>query len=136
MEDSIHFQLIAGGRDFKDREWVTAQLRTSMEVARRAGRTLVVVTGGARGADQLAEQAARTLGLEVRTFHADWDRYGRSAGYRRNELMAGFLLNRQAAGATCDVVLFPGGRGTDHMRNISKRRGLKVYAPVRQPATV
>lgn len=47
----------------------------------------VVVTGGARGLDAIAELEASRAGLEVEVYEADWDRFGRSAGHRRNERM-------------------------------------------------
>jgi hypothetical protein len=47
----------------------------------------VVIEGGARGADRFGRIWAQRLGLEVLTFNADWDRWGRSAGFRRNEEM-------------------------------------------------
>lgn len=47
----------------------------------------VVVTGGARGLDAIAELEASRAGLEVEVYEADWDRFGRSAGFRRNEDM-------------------------------------------------
>lgn len=43
-----------------------------------------VVSGGARGLDQLAESMARAAGKRVRSIKADWAKYGRSAGHRRN----------------------------------------------------
>jgi hypothetical protein len=68
----------------------------------------VVVVHGAcsTGADQLAEQAAYFLGFKVERHPADWKRYGRSAGPKRNGKMV--LLG-------ADVLLaFPlqGSRGT------------------------
>lgn len=44
----------------------------------------VIVSGGARGVDQIAESHAKMLGLETKIFLADWNRYGKSAGIRRN----------------------------------------------------
>jgi YspA, cpYpsA-related SLOG family len=44
----------------------------------------IVVSGGARGVDRFAEEAAKRLGLEVRVFRADWDRLGAKAGPIRN----------------------------------------------------
>lgn len=46
-----------------------------------------VISGGARGADRLAAQWARERGLPLIEVHADWERHGRSAGYRRNTEM-------------------------------------------------
>lgn len=47
----------------------------------------IVIHGGARGADHLAEKAARARGLEVETWPAPWDEYGKAAGYIRNQDM-------------------------------------------------
>ena len=44
----------------------------------------IVVSGGARGVDTVAEIVARDRGLEVIVFQADWDRLGRKAGPIRN----------------------------------------------------
>ena len=43
-----------------------------------------IVTGGARGVDQAAEDAALPIGLSVQVIKADWERYGRGAGMIRN----------------------------------------------------
>ncbi len=43
-----------------------------------------IVSGGARGADTLAEQYAAERGLETVVFPADWKTYGRRAGFIRN----------------------------------------------------
>jgi hypothetical protein len=43
--------------------------------------------GGARGVDQTAEQAARAQGIPVQTYPADWSKFGKSAGIRRNHDM-------------------------------------------------
>ena len=47
----------------------------------------VVVHGGARGADTLAAEAARTIGATVKKYRADWNEYGRAAGPIRNQQM-------------------------------------------------
>ena len=47
----------------------------------------VVIEGGALGADRLAARYAAAAGLEVLTFPADWQRYGRAAGPIRNKQM-------------------------------------------------
>lgn len=47
----------------------------------------LVVHGAARGADMLAGQAAKELGIPQRAYPANWDLYGRSAGPIRNQQM-------------------------------------------------
>lgn len=46
-----------------------------------------VIHGGARGADRMAAKYAYALGFKVRVFKADWDRFGRVAGFLRNQAM-------------------------------------------------
>lgn len=46
-----------------------------------------IVSGGASGADALAERYAREHNIPLTIHYADWTRYGRSAGPRRNRLI-------------------------------------------------
>lgn len=46
-----------------------------------------IIHGGARGADRLAGIAAAKLGLSVKVFWANWDEYGKAAGFIRNKQM-------------------------------------------------
>lgn len=46
-----------------------------------------VISGGARGVDRTAAEAARAYGLHVIVMHADWQRYGAKAGPIRNRQM-------------------------------------------------
>lgn len=48
---------------------------------------VVIISGGAKGVDTLAEQFAKEFNLKNEIFEADWERFGRSAGPRRNEEM-------------------------------------------------
>lgn len=49
--------------------------------------TVIVHGHCPRGADAHADRAATELGLPVERYPADWDRYGKSAGHRRNAEM-------------------------------------------------
>jgi hypothetical protein len=49
--------------------------------------SIIVIHGAARGADTLAGQAAKELGLDVLEFPADWATYHKSAGPIRNRQM-------------------------------------------------
>lgn len=80
----------------------------------------VVLSGTANGADKLGELWAKAQGIPVERYPADWDRFGKSAGYKRNEQMA--------ANADALIALWDGeSRGTKHMIDIATRAGLKVY---------
>ena len=75
-------------------------------VSSLAGDT-TVISGGARGVDQAAEEEAKRLGLKLEVYPADWT-IGRGAGYARNQTIA----------LACDrMVAFWDGmsRGTEHV---------------------
>lgn len=45
----------------------------------------VIVSGGAQGADKLAEEWARKNNIDTLIFKPDWEKFGRSAGFVRNK---------------------------------------------------
>ena len=80
----------------------------------------VVLSGTARGVDRLGERWARESGVPIEQFPADWDQYGKSAGYKRNAEMA---QNAEALVALWDFE----SRGTEHMIQLATKAGLVVY---------
>ena len=103
--------LVCGGRKFSG--WPAMQRvldRISPDV---------IIHGAAAGADAMAGRYARENDIECRDFPAEWQRYGRSAGYRRNQQMLD-------EGKPDLVVAFPGGRGTENMVKISRQQGFEV----------
>ncbi len=77
--------IIAGTRSLVD----AALVEDAMSKFQQDGYTPTeIVSGGASGVDKLGEEWARRYHIPVRVFAADWNRYGRSAGPRRNETMA------------------------------------------------
>lgn len=98
--------IIAGGRDFGDFALLTETVDTFIED--HIDEDITVVCGMARGADRLGERYAELHGLRVLKQPADWDYYGKSAGFRRNEQMA--------SNATHLIAFWDGeSRGTKHM---------------------
>lgn len=94
--------LVTGSRLLTDAELVS---RALAEAVADYGADLVVVHGAARGADTLADAAARGLGLAVERRPADWTALGRRAGVVRNAEMvrdgADLCLAFLVAGAEC-----------------------------------
>lgn len=79
-----------------------------------------VVHGAARGVDRIAGQEAEKLGLLVEAHPADWDRFGKSAGYRRNAEMI-------ALGADLVLAFWDGkSRGTQHTIELARGAGIPV----------
>ena len=78
-----------------------------------------IVSGGARGADKFGESWARANNIKIKQFLPDWDFYGKSAGFIRNQKMADY--------ADALVVLWDGkSRGTKHMMDCMKKIGKPV----------
>lgn len=77
-----------------------------------------VVSGCARGIDTDGERYAFSRDIPVKRFPANWNKYGKSAGYIRNTEMAKY------ADA---LAIFKGGKGTKHMYNIAINTGLEIF---------
>jgi hypothetical protein len=74
--------IIAGSRTFTDYQFLCQTLAPDHH------RITQVITGGARGADQLGYRWAWKHTIRHQLFRADWERFGKSAGVRRNFQMA------------------------------------------------
>lgn len=70
---------IVGSRDWTDRQPIFNQLT--------ALRPTLVISGGATGADKLGANCARQMGIPVIEYLPQWDRFGRSAGAKRNRII-------------------------------------------------
>jgi hypothetical protein len=81
----FHRIIIAGSRDFLDYDLLK---QTCDECLSRAKKPIEIVSGNARGADRLGEKYARDHGYALTLFPAQWNTYGKSAGYKRNVKMA------------------------------------------------
>ena len=110
--------IIAGTRTFDKYEFLRTSCDSILKSVRRIY-TIVIISGTARGVDRLGEQYARERGYEIRQYPADWKKYGKSAGYIRNSLMAD---NADALIAFWDGQ----SRGTKNMIETSKKKGLTV----------
>lgn len=80
----------------------------------------IIISGGAKGVDFLGELFSKNHGLPLEVFPAEWEKYGRGAGFKRNALMA--------SKADALIAIWDGSsRGTKHMINIATAMKLKVY---------
>lgn len=81
----------------------------------------VVISGTARGTDKLGERWAADNNIPIEKHSAEWDYFGMSAGYIRNEAMA------KDADALIALSPTPTTRGTQHMINLAKKNNLKIH---------
>ena len=111
--------IIAGSRDITDMELIRNEMNAYwLEIG-----AFEVISGMARGVDRIARDIAVASGITVHEMPAEWDRYGKSAGYRRNEDMVAL--------ATHGLVFWDGeSRGTKHTIDLLTKQN-KPYRVVR-----
>lgn len=73
---------IVGGRDFNDYEFLEKELAKFIEENNISLNS--IVSGGAKGADTLAEKFATEMGVEMIIFKPNFEKYGRGAALARN----------------------------------------------------
>ena len=110
--------IVAGGRDFNDYNLLSTVL---FDYAESVGEevSVSIVSGMARGADKLAHTFAKNEGVQVHEFPADWDAYGKCAGFIRNDQMSVF--------ADALIAFHDGSsKGTTNMIQTMRRMGKPV----------
>ena len=106
--------IIAGSRD------IISYTEVCKAIAESGFVITEVVSGKARGVDRLGEIYATISGIPLNGFPADWDLYGKSAGYRRNEDMGEY--------ADALILIWDGvSDGSGHMLDIAKDRNLQIH---------
>jgi hypothetical protein len=106
--------IIAGSRTIVDKEAVF------IAIARAPWTPTSVISGGAAGVDTLGEKWAHEHAVKVVRLEADWNRFGKRAGYLRNIEMAAL--------AEALILIWDGkSKGSGHMKQIAESRGLKVF---------
>jgi len=110
--------IVAGSRNFCDYERLRCTL-DRLEITPSDE----IISGHARGADTLGELYSKEHRIPLKVFQAEWDKYGKKAGYLRNNAMAEYASNKDGV-----LVAFPIGqsRGTRMMIQLAKRHHLKV----------
>lgn len=117
--------IIAGSRNFYDYDTVEETVISFFMSHGFPKENIEIISGGARGADKLGEQLAKSYRLKLTVFPAQWDTYGKAAGMIRNQEMANY-----AAKDSNKAILFAfwdgQSRGTKGMIDIAKRCGMEV----------
>jgi hypothetical protein len=82
---STYKVLVCGGRGYSDREKIYHVLDSQLA---KIGDKMLLIAGGAPGADTIAREWAVDRKVDHLTLYAKWDRFGRAAGPIRNRRMA------------------------------------------------
>lgn len=106
---------IIGSRNFNDYPLLCREVNKLSETHD----ITTIVSGGARGADLLGKRYAKECYLGYIEYPADWAKYGKSAGFRRN---ADIVNNSDI------VIAFWDGqsRGTEHGISLATKSGKTV----------
>jgi hypothetical protein len=100
--------IIAGSRNLCKYEYIEEAIKKSNF------KINTIISGGAKGIDKLGEKYALNNNIELIIYPADWNKYGKSAGYIRNTEM---LKECNALIAIWDGK----SKGTKHMIEIVKK---------------
>ena len=75
-----------------------------------------IISGGAKGADLLGKKYAKDIGFYYVEFLPDWDKYGKAAG---------FIRNQQIVDACDEVIAFWDGKSKGTQDTINKAKKAK-----------
>lgn len=109
--------LVCGGREFSNYSFLESVLKQYISP------DLFIISGGARGADSMAEYFAKQYDIPISVYKADWSKHGKRAGHIRNQQMLD-------DGKPDCVIAMPGGTGTKDMIQRSKLSGVKTIVYV------
>lgn len=105
---------VVGSRTFTD-------YQKMCEVLDAHERPFTLVSGGARGTDNLAERYASEHHLTIKIIHADWNAHGKTAG---------FLRNTKIVEESDDCIAFWDGQSRGTQDTIKKFREMKGIFPL------
>lgn len=118
--------IVAGSREIPEDMYYNLAIKLMIRLhylhtdPRFGKRPTTIISGRARGADQMGEKVASFMGIPIEEFPADWKRHGKAAGPIRNEEMA-----NEADGL---IVVWDGeSRGTLNMIGHMEKRKLPIH---------
>lgn len=108
--------MVCGSRDFTNYNLMRQKLD---KILVNINQPITIVSGGARGADKLAERYAKDKGYGLIVIPAEWDKHGKGAGYIRN---------KQMVDISNYVIAFWDGKskGTKHSIDIAKKQNKPI----------
>lgn len=109
--------IIAGSRSITNEQLV---FDTISKAQTELGNISVVICGCAKGVDKIGEKWAKLNNIKIEYYPADWDKYGKKAGFIRNQEMA--------KNADCLIAIMENNsKGTGNMIEIIKKVNKPYY---------
>jgi hypothetical protein len=101
---------VVGSRNFNDYDL----LKSKLDIIHKKRPITLIVSGRAKGADSLSERWSKENNIETLIFIPEWDKYGKRAGFLRNE---DIIKNSDAVVAFWDQI----SKGTQHSISLAKK---------------
>lgn len=117
--------VVTGSREWTDADQIAACLQNHPPGS-------ILIHGGCRGADRIAEEYANFLG------HKSWElpyfEYDGREARNASMVAIGVALQRAGHRVTCYAFPLPGGRGTQKCMGLMRKAGLRIAnAPTVKP---
>jgi len=116
--------IVAGGRDINDYDIISRAVNKGLESFPIPDyEETMIVSGGAKGVDDVAIDIAQNWAMHYTVFEANWKKYGRSAGPIRNKDMAEY--------GTHLILIWDGkSKGSANMKSQAQRFNLPIYEEI------
>lgn len=123
---SLTYIMVSGAREWAEKDYD----RIAAYFAKKAGEgKFILIEGECRGVDLQARRAAEQLGMQVLACPAEWGKYGRAAGPKRNIEMVDLLAAKRKEGYPTIMVYFhdnlEASKGTKHAVAYAKKQGFE-----------
>lgn len=130
--------LVTGSRDWRQPERIAWELGLAIGAAHRPLAEVIIVHGGAGGADRMADRIARDHGHLTEIHPADWDGpcrdtcqpgHRKMVGYRDWCIAAGMYRNEAMVALGADLVLAfirNGSHGATGCARLAEKAGIPV----------
>jgi hypothetical protein len=114
--------LVTGSRDWEDENAIYVALDDAIYMSDAMTNWEVTVVSGAcpTGADTIAERIAKEADCQVERHPAEWDKYGKGAGFRRNAEMV------KLGADLCLAFIKNDSKGATHTADLAEKAGIKT----------
>lgn len=112
----MFYLLVCGSRNYHD----YLEFKKITDFVLKNQKDVIIISGGANGADRFSEQYCSEKNIKIIVFNAEWNKYGKSAGFKRNAEMINFIKEKEKIGvlAFWDME----SKGTRHSIGLAKKR--------------
>lgn len=119
--------LITGSRDWSN-DFLIHNVLTSFHWMLAGDNQITLVSGACpTGADAICERVAQSLGWEIERHPADWEKYGKQAGFIRNTAMVKHPLGVDI----CLAFILDASKGATMTADMAEKRGIYTQRYVR-----